>query len=87
MTLPASEAPTETGHPPEPRPTTTPPKYWLDIEGAAEYFATSPRTLYRLTAKRKVPYRRLPGTTSKAFAPEDIRDIADMSLVRPLGSS
>lgn len=69
--------------PAEARPTTAPPENWLNVAEAAEFFRTSPKTIYRLTSKRLIPYRQLPGTASKAFAPEDLRDITDMSLIRP----
>lgn len=73
--------------PAEPGPTTAGPEHWLNVEEAAEFFRTSPKTLYRLTSKRLIPYRQLPGTASKAFAPEDLRDIAEMSLWSPRPSS
>lgn len=69
--------------PAEPGPTTSPPEQWLNVEEAAEFFRTSTTTLYRLTSRGLIPYRQLPGTASKAFAPEDLRDITDMSLIRP----
>ena len=70
-----------------PRETETDPQDWLRVAAAAKRLGLPhPRTLYRLTAARKVPFRRLPGTSIVAFAPEDLADIKVLSLVRPLGT-
>lgn len=63
------------------------PQDWLRVTEASKRLGLpNPRTLYRLTSQRKVPFRRLPGTSIVAFSPEDMKAIADMSLVPPLGT-
>lgn len=76
MSSPAAEAPRESS-----------PDDWARVPAAAQKLATSPRTLYRLAAERLVPFRRLPGTSIIAFAPEDIEAIKAASEVRPLRES
>lgn len=57
---------------------------WLRIKDAAPRLAISERQLYRLCELRMVPFRRVPGTSVIAFAPEDLARIAEMSRVEPL---
>lgn len=63
------------------------PDDWMRVPAAAKKLATSPRSLYRLAADRMVPFRRLPGTSIIAFAPEDIDAIKAAAAVPPLRKS
>lgn len=70
---------------PSPEASTARPGDWLRLEAAAKRLATSKRTLYRLGPEtRRIPFRRLPGTSIVAFAPEDIEAIERAALVPPL---
>lgn len=64
--------------------TTTSPDDWLRVPAAAKKLGQKERTLYNAVAARRVPFRRLPGTSTIAFAPEDMAEIAKLSEVRPL---
>lgn len=78
------QATTETEKDAEPKPTTADPADWLRVPAASKRLGAKERTLYRLARERRIPFRRLPGTQTIAFAPEDIQAIARMSEVRPL---
>lgn len=79
-------APAPTPTPVEASATSTSPEDWLRVRPAAKRLALSDRQLYRVVEQRLVPFRRVPGTSVIAFAPEDLKAIADMSLVKPLNS-
>lgn len=70
---------------PKPLHTDTDPADWLRVPAAAKKLGMTESTLYRITAERRVPFRRIPGTRTKAFAPEDLTEIAKLSYVAPLG--